>query len=305
MVTVAAQVTLGQIRAFVTVASTGSFTRAADVLGLSQPALTSRIQQFEEALGVRLFDRDTRSVELTRLGRELAPTLRRLLAEFETAVTAARDSGTRVKGLVKLACLPSCASALLPELIRDFSRTHPDVSFVIRDVVNSAIPGLVRAGDVDFGIGVAPEGCSDLEWAPLLTDTLLAVYRDDEPRLKMEVATAPELARRPLILTMPGSSVREKVDEAFAKAGLVAVARCEANYLSTAKAMAQAGLGIAILPSTQFKAPGVPELRFQPIEGPGFSREIGLLQRKRIALHPGAAAFIAKLQEFARRRLPQ
>jgi DNA-binding transcriptional LysR family regulator len=297
-------VTLGQIRAFVTVASTGSFTRAADVLHLSQPALTNRIRQFEDALGLSLFDRHTRSVELTALGSDLLPTFRRLVADFETAVVNARESVTRAKGVIRLACLPSCAASLLPDLIREFTEESPGVTFVVRDVINSMIPALVRSGDVDFGVAVRDDAHSDLEWLRLFSDELHVVYTPqalgEEASATMPSAAA--LASRRLILMARGSSVRERVDEAFATAGLTALATCEVNYMSTAVALVQAGLGVAILPAHAVELKTQPDVRSRPIAEPGFSREIALVRRKGSALHASAAAFIERLRAAARVR---
>ena len=292
-------VTLGQIRAFVTVASTKSFTRAADALSLSQPALTSRVRQFEEALGLRLFDRDTRSVELTNLGRDLLPVFRRLVTEFETAVVNARDSVSRVRGVIKLACLPSFAASLLPPIIRDFTREEPGITFVVRDVLNSAVPSLVRSSDVDFGLAVLDESQSDLEWTRLFSDHLHVIYRAGDSTTA-EHASAAVLASRPLILMARGSSVREIVDQAFASAGVTAFPTCEVNYMSTAIALVQAGLGLSILPSTAVELKSQTDVLSQPIAEAGFAREIALVKRKGSALHPTAEAFIERLDGAAR-----
>lgn len=292
-------VTLGQIRAFVTVASTASFRRAADVLHLSQPALTNRIRQFEEELGLRLFDRNTRNVELTTLGRDLLPIFRRVVGEFETAVVNARDSVTRAKGVIRLACLPSCAASLLPDVIREFQHESMGVTFVVRDVVNSNIASLVRSREVDFGIGVKEDVHSDLEWSPLFNDELHVVYASPGGSRIEPTSCAALLAQQPLILMSRGSSVRERVDEVLATLGIPALATCEVNYMSTAVALVQAGLGITILPSSAVELKTQADVRSRPIDVPGFAREIALVRRKGSTLHPSAEAFIEKLAVVA------
>ena len=294
-------VTFGQIRAFVTVASTGSFTRAADVLHLSQPALTNRVRQFEDALGLRLFDRNTRSVELTPLGRDLLPVFRRVVGEFETAVVNARESVNRVKGVIRLACLPSCAASVLPNVIRDFQHDNPEVTFVVRDVVNSNIATLVRSSEVDFGIAVHEKIHSDLDSIPLFNDTLHVVYPTQQSDCAQPGGDCSALlANRPLILMSRGSSVRERVDEALASLGIPALPTCEVNYMSTAVALVQAGLGITILPSTAVELKTQSDVSSRPIDVPGFAREIVLLRRKGSALHPSAEGFIEQLTATAR-----
>jgi len=292
-------VSLGQIRAFVTLASTASFRRAADVLHLSQPALTNRIRQFEDELGLRLFDRNTRNVDLTPLGRDLLPVFRRVIGEFETAVANARDSVTRAKGVIRLACLPSCAASLLPDLIRGFQQENPGVTFVVRDVVNSNIATLVRSQEVDFGIGATEDVHSDLEWTRLFNDELHVVYASPGPSPEEASTCAELLAHRPLILISRGSSVRERVDEVLATLGIPALASCEVNYMSTAVALVQAGLGITILPSTALELKTHANIRSRPLDIPGFSREIALMRRKGSPLHPSAAAFVQRLMGWA------
>jgi len=295
-------VTLGQIRAFVTVASTASFRRAADLLHLSQPALTNRIRQFEDELGLRLFDRSTRSVELTTLGRDLLPIFRRLVGEFETAVVNARDSVTRAKGVIRLACLPSCAASLLPDVIREFQQEYAGVTFVVRDVVNSSIPSLVRSREVDFGIAVEDETHSDLQWSRLFSDELHIVYARTGAAPGETAGCTDMLASQALILMSRGSSVRERVDEMLAALGIPALATCEVNHMSTAVALVQAGLGITILTSSAVELKTQADVQSRPVDVPGFAREIALVRRKGSTLHPSAEAFIEKLAAAARAR---
>lgn len=295
-------VTLGQIRAFVTVASTASFRRAAELLHLSQPALTNRIRQFEDELGLRLFDRNTRSVELTTLGRDLLPIFRRLVGEFETAVVNARDSVTRAKGVIRLACLPSCAASLLPDVIREFQQEHAEVTFVVRDVLNNSIASLVRSREVDFGIAVKDDTHSDLEWTRLFSDELHIVYARPETSPAQPASCTDMLASRALILMSRGSSVRERVDEMLASLGIPVLATCEVNYMSTAVALVQAGLGVTILPSSAVELKTQADVRSEPIDIPGFAREIALVRRKGSTLHPSAETFIERLAAAARVR---
>ena len=94
-------VSLRQVRSFLAVARVKSFTRAASILNVTQPALTMQIRRLEEALGVTLFDRDTRSVELTRVARDLIPAFERALQDFDAALESARDIATQERGFVR------------------------------------------------------------------------------------------------------------------------------------------------------------------------------------------------------------
>src|SRR5919112_2044900 len=110
-------VSLRHARAFVTVAHLKSFTRAAEALHLSQPALTVQIRNFESALKVKVLDRTSRSVELTRIGRELLPMLERTLRDLDAIVADTHAMSAGRRGIVRIAALPSFAASLLPQVI--------------------------------------------------------------------------------------------------------------------------------------------------------------------------------------------
>ena len=111
---------LRQVRAYLAVARTLSFTRAAAETNLSQPALTVQIRTLEQQLGIKLFDRSSRSVALTRLGRELVPVFQRILREFDETVMGVRDIARHGGGSVRLGALPSFAAGILPDVIVRF-----------------------------------------------------------------------------------------------------------------------------------------------------------------------------------------
>lgn len=293
------RVTFSQVRGFVTVASTGSFTRAADVLHLSQPALTTRIRQLEEALDLKLFDRNTRSVELTEAGRELLPVFMRLVNDLETAVVNAKDHAERTNSVIRLACLPSCAATLLPDFIRQFRADRPDATFVVEDAVNNQVRSLVLEGQVDFGICAFEDDDRDLAVEDLFRDDLQVVYRPGHPLASVPQVTVAELSRFPLILTNRGSSIRHMVEQAFAANGLSAVPTCEVGYMSTGVALVQAGLGITVLPSTavELRSPGIQARR---VDDPGFARHIVLIRRREVPLRRIVDAFVQTLLDQSR-----
>ena len=135
-------VNLRHARAFVTVVHLGSFTKAAAALHLSQPALTVQIRNFEAALKVKVLDRTSRSVELTRIGRELLPLLERMLRELDAVVADTHAQSAGRSGTVRIAALPSFAASLLPTVISATRAREPGLSFVVRDAVASRVVDL-------------------------------------------------------------------------------------------------------------------------------------------------------------------
>ncbi|MFZ0268169.1 LysR family transcriptional regulator [Caulobacter sp.] len=297
------RITFSQVRGFVTVASTNSFTRAAEVLNLSQPALTGRIQQLEESLELRLFDRNTRSVELTDAGRELLPVFMQLVNDLEGAVINARDQAVRTGGTVRLACLPSCAATVLPGLIRAFRADRPDTTFVVEDALDTQVRARVREGEVDFGICARGDNDPDLDFEDLFQDNLQVVFRPGHPLAKVDQITVHELMSHPLILTNRASSVRMVVERAFAANGLGVTPACETSYMSTAVALVRAGLGVAILPSTALEARDA-EVCARVIDDPGFARTLVLARRRGVPMRRIAVAFVDSIRQAHLGRSP-
>src|SRR3984893_1453788 len=167
-------ISLHQLRIFVAVARLGNFTRAAERLHLSQPSLSLHSRQLEQDLGVRLFDRSTRSVSLTKAGDDFLPTAERLLDDFQSAVASVADLAARRRGRVAVAVLPSVAAELLPRAIALLRVRHPDISVSLRDDVAEHIPARVRSGEVDFGLGAIDGVDADIFGSPLVSDELIA-----------------------------------------------------------------------------------------------------------------------------------
>ena len=282
--------TLRQVRAFVVVARFSSFTRAADLLHLTQPALTVQIRQLEQALGVKLFDRSTRAVELTRTGRELLPVLERLLGEFDAVVVSTREMAAMRYGTVRMAALPSVAATVLPPLIARFKQRHPHIRITVRDSVGERINAMVREEIVDFGIGSDVEPDAELETIPLFEDEMRAVVPASHPLGKQTEVILDRLIEEPLILMDTGSSVRSLVDRAFADRGHLAVPAYEVTYMSTAIGLVRAGLGIAILPSTAIELRLETELPSLSIQEPILHRSITLVLKVGRSLPPAAEA---------------
>lgn len=284
-----------QLRAFVTVAECGSFTRAAASLHLSQPALTVQIRKLEDVLGLRLFDRNTRMVALTRNGAELLPGLGRILRELDGVLAETRQLSTIERGIVRLALLPSFASGVLPEAIAGFRAAHPGVGFVIRDVIASEVAELVAGGAADLGLtgGAVPH--ADLEILLRGSDRMHAVYPEGHPLAGLATIGIADLASYPLVLMDTATSVRQVVDRAFADAGLSPCIGAEVTYMASAVGMVRAGLGVAVLPGSAMEVRAEHSLRSQQIEGDGFVRPIAVVKRRRRALPPASERFLAEL----------
>ncbi len=163
-------VALRHIRAFVEVAEQGSFTVAADILAISQPALTSTINQLEDLLGVALFIRTTRSVQLTDIGKEFLPKAQSLLFNFDHELNAVHEAGKRSGGQVKIAVLPSLAISIIPRAVASFTDEQPMVTIQTRDDNAKGVHHQVLMNKSDFGITNKWEEDSQLKFTPIFED---------------------------------------------------------------------------------------------------------------------------------------
>ncbi|MDQ0626734.1 MULTISPECIES: LysR family transcriptional regulator [Paraburkholderia] len=287
---------LRDIRAFIAVAQTGSFTQAATRLHLSQPALTVQIRRLEETLGLRLFDRNSRKVALTPTGRDVLPLLQKSLHDMEHVLIDARALGDGASGTVRIACLPTFAASSLPELVQALKEAVPRVRFQVRDVVASMVNTLVRNEEADIGLTGGELDDANLEVLHAGIDRLVVVCPKRHTLAKQRrKITLADLAATPLVLTAQGTSVRAVVDSAFANARCVPEIACEPTYMMSAVAMVRAGLGVTILPASAREVRAEPELVARPVDDPAFTRPIALIKKRGRTLPRVTEAFVAML----------
>lgn len=284
-------VSVRQLRSFIAVAKLKSFTQAAARLNVAQPTLTVQIKGLEDALRLRLFDRTPRSVELTRMGRELLPVLERILQDLDSVLLDVRDVALERRGVVRIAALPSFAAGVLPGAIKQFRDIHPGVSFALKDVIASRVLAMVRAEEVDLGFTGGDTAFADIETVFSARDEMTVVYPQGHPIGEVTRVTASVLADYPLVLMDPGTSVRAVTDAAFNKAGLLPSPASEATYMMTAIGMVRAGIGLTILPASAREIAAEPSLRSRRINDPNFSRPVALIKKAGRTLPPLTHAF--------------
>ena len=288
-------ITLMQLRAFLTVARFGSFTSAAQVLHISQPALTVQVQQLERSLNLRLFDRDTRHVVLTPSGRHFAPMFQRLLLELETIVDNAQSFSDLRQGVVRLACIPSVATTYLPDTIARFREQYPLVSFDLRDATGYDVIDMVRADEVEFGITNVNQTGTEFDAVDLYEEEIHVVFPRSHVISTLKKVNLEDIAEYPLVFLDIGFNSRTVLDAAFAAAGRLVKPVCEVRYTATAIGMVRAGLGIALLGSLVISASNLrsfPELQSRAIDNPKLALYIKLLRKAGRSLSPSAQAFV-------------
>lgn len=293
-------VNLDHLEAFISIVKLGSFTRAARLLHVSQPALTVQVHQLEETLGVRLLDRNTRSVQPTQIGKDLAPVVERLLQEIQTVVVSTRELSVKSRGVVRIASLPSISSTILPTAIARFRRDYPGISVKLKDVVSERALAMVKAEEVDFGIGHLDDPDPEIRLTVLFTDRMNVIFPSDCPLGQKRALDLNDLAGFPLILMQPESSVRRLVDRALNSIRRRPEPAYEVTYMSTAVGMVKAGLGVTILPSSALEMGELTGLRSRVIRHPVLIREIGVIEKSGRSPSPAAESFLLSLNGTCR-----
>ncbi|MGY6269127.1 LysR family transcriptional regulator [Achromobacter denitrificans] len=286
-----------QLRAFVALADEKHFTRAAQRCHLTQPAFSAVIRQLEEGAGLRLFDRNTRNVELTAEGRILDATARRLLADMELVMEDLRDHAARRRGRVALAALPSLAAGWLPGLLARFRAASPGIVVDLRDALLDPCLDMVLAGQVDFAVASRRPDMNGLDSEFLHADRYYLVCRADHPLADAGEVRPRDILRYPVIHLARGSSVRKHLDEAFGADAPAPV--FEVEHLATVTGLVRAGLGISVVPAMTLFHFGGPDLRIVPLAGKALTRPLYLVRRKGRSLPVAAQALYELLREHS------
>jgi LysR family transcriptional regulator, carnitine catabolism transcriptional activator len=288
---------LRHVRAFLVLARARSFTRAAAELHMSQPTLTVQIQQFEAAVGVKLFDRNKRHVALTQAGRDLLVPLERILMDVEAIATSTDELLEHRRGLVTVATLPSMAAALMPKAIRKLSKSYPGITVRVQDGVAAIVASLVKSGQVDFGISSLTTGDRALTSQVLLVDRLFAVVPTGHPLARKRSTSVHELAKHPLVVMGKDSSARMIFEAGFDREGLVPTVAYEVTYASTVSGLVRAGLGVGILPESLAGTSGLQQIA---IRNQTMRRRIGIVMRAGRSLSPTADKLKQVIEDVAR-----
>ena len=290
---------LGDLRAFIAVAELASFRAAAETIHLSQPALSRRIDKLEEALGVRLLDRDTRNVELTAVGRDFARKARTLLDELDQILLGVRDVAANRWGQVTLACIPSTVHFFLPTVLREYRERFPRIRVRVIDDSANEVLSAVAHGEAELGLDMTGSDEPTLEFEPLLTEPFVAACRFDHPLARQRTVTWADLRAYDFMTVDKASGNRLVLDLALAAKRDRPQACIETRHVSSLVAFVEAGLGVAAVPRLSMPRKGHAALVSVPIVEPAVTRTVGLIKRRARSLSPAAEHLYGMLRAVA------
>ena len=285
---------LRHMKAFMALATLRNFTRAAESCSLTQSAFSALVSNLEGDLGVKLFARNTRNVDLTAEGQVFLEIVSQLLPETERALAQMQDYVQLRKGRVSLAALPSISASILPPLIARFGREFPGVEVVVQDVASTVCVEMVRNRQVDFALGAAVPPRADLAIETLARDTFWFICLEGHPLAQRKRLGVADVLAEPIIGFEPNSSVRQHLDAAvypkqWVRSHMV-------NSLSTAAGFVSAGLGVTIVPTLGLPQFAHLRLRAIPLTLPLNERDICLVRRSGDTDSIAAEAFMELLR---------
>jgi DNA-binding transcriptional LysR family regulator len=295
-------VSLQQIRCFCSALEFGSFTAAAQALGVSQPAVAEQIRKLENALGADLFVRAGRGVVATEAGRAFAQHATRSLRALEDAAGSVGELTSLRGGTVAVGIFGEPSAWRVDEHVVAFLRRHPDVSVRLVGLNSSSIARRVRRGDLEAGVVLLPIDDDKLDVRPIVRDEVL--YVSASPERTRRPASIERLAETPLIFYDAESAdhdpIRRQLAERAQALGVRLQPKVEVELKDLALRLVSAGLGDTYLPSAFTRAPYFPAGLHTVAFSPALHDTFAIITRPGTRLSPGVRELLTGLESHMR-----
>ena len=287
---------LRHFRCVLAVAHSLHFARAAAELGISPPALTKQVQETEQLLGTRLFQRSKRAVSLTAAGELFVIEATRALAQLAQAQDVARRAGRGELGRLEIGYVASAAySGVLQDQFSRFRVSHPGIHIGAREYAMDALPGLLDQGRVDLAFVRPPLHLPDgLDSVVLLRDRFALAVQADSPLARLDMAEPAALAQQAFIVPEQELGTLE----VSRRGGFAAQVVSRPGSLVAVLTEVSLGVGCAIVPHSVMASVQLPGVVFRELATPQISSEIAVAFRRHEQA-PAARAFIAQLRAVA------
>ncbi len=280
------------LAAFIAVAESQSFTRAADNLHLSQPAISKRITALEEQIGRSLFDRVGRSISLTDAGRTLLPYARKALQDIEDGRRALSQLEGNVSGRLSIGTSHHIGLHRLPPVLSAFTQQYPAVDLDLHFMDSEVACEAVLAGKLELGIVTLPTlPLAHLQSRCVWPDPLSVVCAPNHPLAGVGDLTLNALAEHPAVLPDEATYTHRIITDAFKAQGVAPRVRLATNYLETLKMLVNIGLGWSVLPDSMLDT-SVVRLRLPQL---AMHRQLGIVWHERRTLSGAAQALMAQM----------
>jgi DNA-binding transcriptional LysR family regulator len=290
------------VRTLQAIARSGGFSRAGEILHLSQPAISHHVRHRERVLGVPLLVRRGRRASPTEAGAVLLEHAGRAFKVLDEAREAIQRLRGRVAGRVTVGTGATASIYLLPALLRRLRARHPDLELVVVTGNAGEIASAVSRGELDVGVVTLPIAVGrGLLVSPFYVDRLVAIAPPDRRWRRRAPMTAAELAREPVILYERGGTIRRVVDDWFRRGRATPRVAMELGNAEATKKLVGAGLALSVVSEIAVKADArAGALNLIPLR-PALHRRIGIVRRRERSLRPALLAFMTALESAAKR----
>lgn len=241
-----------RLQVFQTVARLLSFTKAAEELHMTQPAVTFQVRQLEEQFNTRLFDRTHNRISLTEAGQRVYECANRIFELYAEMDNAVRELTGDISGVLILGASSTIAEYMLPELLGDFKKEYPEVTIRLRVANTDGIVSMVENNAIDLGVVEAPVTNKNLVVEECRTDKMVLIVPPGHPLAEEEVVPVKKIADYPFICREEGSGTREVMLESMQQAGINSNdlnLSMELGSLEAIKGAVEAGMGVSVLSS--------------------------------------------------------
>jgi DNA-binding transcriptional LysR family regulator len=284
------------IRSFLSVAETGAITEAAERIGITQPALSRRLQQLEEHLGVELLVRGRKGVALTEIGRLVQSEAQTIVARYERMREMVTSHQRLEGGTVRIGGGATAVSYMLPEAIAAFQAAHPQVRFQMREAGSSEIADDVVAGHLELGVVTLPVRDRELDVTPLTTDRIVLVARHDHLLARKRRVRIQDLADQAFVAFEAGSALRQIIDSKLRDAGVEVNVVMELRSIPAILRMVSTTGNLAFV--SQLGMEQQNDVVAVTVQGLRIERRLAIIARRGARLSPAADAFTQRLQSL-------
>lgn len=280
-----------QIQYFQTVARTQHFTRAAQLLSISQPALSRSISRLESELGVLLFERQGRNIVLNQYGKMFLARVERSIQEIEIGKQELQDAIDPDRGNVSLAFLHSLGIQFVPELISSFQSHYPQVTFQFYQSSSDVLLDLLRQGSTDIALYATMQPQEGIRWEPLMKEELFVIVSSQHPLAQYDEVELQAIVHEPFIALKRGYGLRNITDKLFLDAGFTPHITFEGEDISTVAGLVATKLGVSLVPDV--KVLDKEKIKLLRVSHPHCSRTIGIAWKEARYLSPVAKRFLS------------
>jgi DNA-binding transcriptional LysR family regulator len=286
-----------ELQAICTIAEQGSFMAASLTLGVSQPSLTRTVQRVEKAIGLELFQRSTRRLEITLAGQEFIALASRVLADLKISFGNMREVSDQQRGRVVLATVMSVAYAQLPGILARYRESRPKIELQVREGVHGTVMEDVRSGFADLGVTYVDDVSSDFATIPLSREVFHVVMPREHPLSARRGVEFEQLSVYPLVSLPREAHTRRLLDSHAAVAGTPLRHAVTVSQFSTAMQCVHAGVGLTIVPGGALPAALQADLVSRPLARASLNTTLGVVMLRDRVLTPSARGFLTQLQQ--------